>query len=82
MASEAYTGNQNLNRTSGSVSCGYYDNRYWTMWKLPMFGCTDASQVIKEVDACSKSFPAAYVRVIAFGELPIHSIVPHATIRR
>jgi len=24
---------------------GYYDNRYWTMYKLPMFGCTDASQV-------------------------------------
>jgi hypothetical protein len=23
----------------------YYDNRYWTMWKLPMFGCTDPSQV-------------------------------------
>jgi hypothetical protein len=23
----------------------YYDNRYWTMWKLPMFGCTDPIQV-------------------------------------
>lgn len=23
----------------------YYDNRYWTMWKLPMFGCTDPVQV-------------------------------------
>ncbi|KAA8547803.1 hypothetical protein F0562_004232 [Nyssa sinensis] len=22
-------------------SPGYYDRRYWTMWKLPMFGCTD-----------------------------------------
>lgn len=27
---------------------GYYDNRYWTMYKLPMFGCTDASQVCAE----------------------------------
>lgn len=24
----------------------YFDNRYWTMWKLPMFGCTDPVQVI------------------------------------
>lgn len=23
-------------------SPGYYNGRYWTMWKLPMFGCTDA----------------------------------------
>lgn len=23
----------------------YFDNRYWTMWKLPMFGCTDPVQV-------------------------------------
>jgi hypothetical protein len=23
----------------------YADNRYWTMWKLPMFGCTDPTQV-------------------------------------
>ncbi|XP_044488020.1 ribulose bisphosphate carboxylase small subunit, chloroplastic-like [Mangifera indica] len=23
-------------------SPGYYDRRYWTMWKLPMFGCTDS----------------------------------------
>lgn len=29
----------------GAVASGYYDNRYWTMWKLPMFGCTDASSV-------------------------------------
>ncbi|VAI16727.1 unnamed protein product [Triticum turgidum subsp. durum] len=25
-----------------NASPGYYDGRYWTMWKLPMFGCTDA----------------------------------------
>lgn len=22
---------------------GYYDGRYWTLWELPMFGCTDPS---------------------------------------
>merc|ERR1719235_897239 len=27
----------------------YYDNRYWTMWKLPMFGATDARSVLAEI---------------------------------
>jgi len=44
----------------------YYDNRYWTMWKLPMFGCTDASQVLKEVSNATLAFPNAYVRLVAF----------------
>jgi len=50
----------------GPVSSNYYDNRYWTMWKLPMFGCTDSSQVLKEIAACAKAFPNAYVRAVAF----------------
>ncbi|KAL8102926.1 hypothetical protein AgCh_027453 [Apium graveolens] len=33
----------------------YYDGRYWTMWKLPMFGCTDASQVLHEIAECKKA---------------------------
>merc|ERR1712167_294318 len=36
---------------------GYYDNRYWTMYKLPMFGCTDSSEVIREIDNCKSEFP-------------------------
>merc|ERR1711968_361755 len=28
---------------------GYYHNRYWNMWKLPLFGCTDGTQVITEI---------------------------------
>ncbi|KAK8933785.1 hypothetical protein KSP39_PZI016070 [Platanthera zijinensis] len=47
-------------------SPGYYDGRYWTMWKLPMFGCTESSQVVKEVDECKKSYPDAFVRIIGF----------------
>ncbi|GMH27192.1 hypothetical protein Nepgr_029035 [Nepenthes gracilis] len=47
-------------------SPGYYDGRYWTMWKLPMFGCTDAVQVVREIDECVKAYPDAYVRVIGF----------------
>ena len=55
--------------TSGVVSsaaCGYYDNRYWSMWKLPMFGCTDPNQVLMEVQKCTAAFPSCYVRVAGF----------------
>merc|ERR1719389_1036248 len=45
---------------------GYYDNRYWSMYKLPMFGCTDTNEVIREIDNCTKEFPTAKVRVIGF----------------
>lgn len=44
----------------------YQDNRYWTMWKLPMFGCRDPMQVLREIVACTKAFPDAYVRLVAF----------------
>ncbi|XVF71640.1 hypothetical protein PTKIN_Ptkin12aG0055300 [Pterospermum kingtungense] len=44
----------------------YYDGRYWTMWKLPMFGCTDSSQVMKEVEECKKEYPNAFIRIIGF----------------
>jgi ribulose-bisphosphate carboxylase small chain len=45
---------------------GYYDNRYWSMYKLPLFGCKDPDEVVREIDACRKEFPNAKVRVIAF----------------
>ncbi|MCH1881319.1 ribulose-1,5-bisphosphate carboxylase small subunit [Alcaligenes ammonioxydans] len=44
----------------------YYDGRYWTMWKLPMFGCTDAVEVVKELDACKAEYPDAFIRIIGF----------------
>ncbi|CAL8462437.1 g1970 [Coccomyxa elongata] len=53
-------------RYGGSANCGYYDNRYWAMYKLPMFGCTDASQVLAEIQNATKSFPDSYVRMAAF----------------
>ncbi|VAI16738.1 unnamed protein product [Triticum turgidum subsp. durum] len=46
-----------------------YDGRYWTMWKLPMFGCTDATQVINEVEEVKKEYPDAYVRIIGFDNM-------------
>ncbi|OVA04988.1 Ribulose bisphosphate carboxylase small chain [Macleaya cordata] len=45
---------------------GYYDGRYWTMWKLPMFGCTDALQVLKELDEAKKAYPDSFIRIIGF----------------
>ncbi|XP_030521295.1 ribulose bisphosphate carboxylase small subunit, chloroplastic-like [Rhodamnia argentea] len=47
-------------------SPGYYDGRYWTMWKLPMFGCTDPLQVLKELDEAIKTYPKSFIRIIGF----------------
>ena len=57
----SFVSNDNTVRFCGSAA-GYYDNRYWTMWKLPMFGCSDASQVLKEIAECRKAYPQCYVR--------------------
>merc|ERR1739845_79991 len=48
---------------------GYYDNRYWTMYKLPMFGCNDPKEVIKEIESCKREFPNAKVRVLGFDSI-------------
>jgi ribulose-bisphosphate carboxylase small chain len=45
---------------------GYYDNRYWSLYKLPMFGCTDPAEVVREIEACKREFPNAKIRVMAF----------------
>ncbi|KAL1815388.1 hypothetical protein ACET3Z_017962 [Daucus carota] len=47
-------------------SPGYYDGRYWTMWKLPMFGCTDSSQVLKELEEAKQTYPQSFIRIIGF----------------
>jgi ribulose-bisphosphate carboxylase small chain len=60
----AYVSDTNANRIK--ITNCYQDNRYWTMYKLPMFGCTDSSQVLKEIDNATKSFPKAYIRLVAF----------------
>merc|ERR1712187_330072 len=45
---------------------GYYDNRYWSLYKLPIFGCTDSYEVIKAIETCKREMPMAKVRVIGF----------------
>merc|ERR1712213_71771 len=52
-------------RITCSTAC-YYDNRYWSLWKLPMFGCTNAQDVLREIMAAKRAFPDCYVRVCAF----------------
>jgi ribulose-bisphosphate carboxylase small chain len=64
-AEHAYVKNVN-NVRFGPVSAGYYDNRYWTMYKLPMFGCTDPSQVLTEIANAANSFPEAFIRICGF----------------
>ncbi|MBA0634734.1 hypothetical protein Godav_029578 [Gossypium davidsonii] len=54
-----------VHRENSSIP-GYYDGRYWTLWKLPMFGCNDSSQVLKEIHECKKAYPNAYIRCLAF----------------
>jgi len=51
------------------AGAGYYDGRYWTMWKLPMFGCNDAGQVIREMQECISAYPDAYIRVLGFDSI-------------
>ncbi|KAL5726144.1 ribulose-bisphosphate carboxylase [Ranunculus cassubicifolius] len=50
-------------------SPGYYDGRYWTMWKLPMFGCTDFAQVIKELEEAKAEYPNSFIRIIRFDNM-------------
>ncbi|KAG0570590.1 hypothetical protein KC19_6G173200 [Ceratodon purpureus] len=57
-----------ISRTNNR-SPGYYDGRYWTMWKLPMFGCNDSSQVLREIQECKKAFPQCYIRVLGFDNI-------------
>ncbi|DBA99862.1 TPA: Ribulose bisphosphate carboxylase small subunit, chloroplastic 4 [Trebouxia sp. C0004] len=62
----AYVKAVNTNHIRGTAFCNYMDNRYWTMYKLPMFGCNDAGQVLTEISNATRSFPDAYIRIISF----------------
>ncbi|CAI0553094.1 unnamed protein product [Linum tenue] len=47
----------------------YLFNQYWTLWKLPMFGCNDSSQVLNEIEQCKQTYPNAYIRCLAFDNI-------------
>merc|ERR1719439_207885 len=48
---------------------GYYDNRYWSLYKLPMFGCLDSNEVVREIENCKSEFRNAKVRVLGFDSI-------------
>ena len=52
-----------------SVNAGYYDNRYWVMWKLPMYGCTNPEEVLSEIRSCTRAFPECFIRVAGFDNI-------------
>ncbi|MEI8057720.1 MAG: ribulose bisphosphate carboxylase small subunit [Actinomycetes bacterium] len=39
---------------------------YWYMWKLPLFGETDAAAVLSEVELCHSAHPSDHVRLIGY----------------
>ena len=41
-------------------------NTYWEMFGNPMFDLKDAAGILKEINACRKTYPNHYVRVTAF----------------
>jgi ribulose-bisphosphate carboxylase small chain len=41
-------------------------NTYWEMFGMPMFDLTDAAGVMLELQHCRKTFPAHYIRLMAF----------------
>ena len=53
--------------------------RYWSMYKLPMFGCNDASQVLTEIQNATKTFPTAYIRFAAESYPPDQMCTVQAT---
>jgi len=41
-------------------------NTYWEMYGMPMFDLADAAGVLLELQACRKTFPNHYIRMMAF----------------
>jgi len=41
-------------------------NTYWEMFGMPMFDLKDAAGVMMEMNACRKTFPSHYIRLMAF----------------
>lgn len=54
-----------------SISIEYTDdphprNTYWEMFGIPMFDLKDAAGILREVEACRRTFPEHYTKVNAF----------------
>jgi ribulose-bisphosphate carboxylase small chain len=54
-----------------AVSIEYTDdphprNTYWEMFGMPMFDLKDAAGILRELDACRRTFPNHYIKLNAF----------------
>ena len=68
-AEKAYAETHGWSGLDSNVNAGYYDNRYWVMWKLPMYGCTNPEEVLQEIRACTSAFPDCFIRVAGFDNI-------------
>ena len=41
-------------------------NRYWSLWRLPLFDRPTPEEVLAEVEACARANPDAYVRLTGY----------------
>ena len=58
-------------------------NTYWEMYGMPMFDLQDAAGVLMEMNACRKTFPNHYIRLMAFNsERGIESIAMSFIVNR
>ena len=58
-------------RQGWAVSVEYTDdphprNTYWEMYGNPMFDLKDPAGILMEINACRRTFPQHYIRVMAF----------------
>jgi ribulose-bisphosphate carboxylase small chain len=45
---------------------GHEADRYWALWKLPMFGERSVERIFAEAEACRSAHPAHHVRLIGY----------------
>jgi len=65
----AYCDTHGWSGLDSSINSLYYDNRYWVMWKLPMYGCLNPEEVLMEVRAAVAAFPDCYIRIAGFDNI-------------
>jgi ribulose-bisphosphate carboxylase small chain len=41
-------------------------DRYWSMWKLPLFEARDAADVQDEISACTSAHPGCFIKLIGY----------------
>ncbi|GAB5355826.1 hypothetical protein AAMO2058_000238600 [Amorphochlora amoebiformis] len=59
-----YQTNPTISRTNSRLP-GYYDGRYWNMWKRPFFGECSAEVILEEIATCHRVNSDAHVRLVA-----------------